>query len=98
MLFRKKTQQRSGGITLGEWAQYCDEVATAARTLWQLASRAQGEAFAASVHNNGLGRAAQEFGYGHEIRMTNPHAETHATAMLGAFAAIEGLRRRLNVS
>ena len=92
MLFQKEKPRQTGG-TIEGWQQYCREVAAAAEMLQDIAMRAEGSALAASVHENGLGRLSREFGF--SVPRHDHNAQTYATMMLGPFAALEALRRKL---
>lgn len=83
-------------VGLERWQQYCREVAAAAEVLRDIALRAEGRAHSVYAYEDGLGRIAREIGCAAPIPAPSHDAQTYATMMLGPFAALEELRRKLS--
>jgi hypothetical protein len=84
-------------VDLGEWRRFCGEVAAAADLLANTARRAEGAACAADLSNSPGVRAVRGFALGSMLPNPDAQITTYATTMLGTFAALEALRRRLVV-
>jgi hypothetical protein len=85
---------RDARMTVAEWQTFCEEVRMAAEQLRQIALRAETAAASAATNAHDPMRAIAR-GIGLTAASTDPKAQTYATMMLGPFAALEELRRRI---
>lgn len=85
------------GVDVQEWRRFCQEVAAAADLLASTARRAEGAALVAGLDNSETMRRVREFSLGSMLPSHDAQVTSYATSMLGTFAALEALRRRLVV-